>query len=91
MRLFINPASLHAFIDDRVSGQLRKGYREASEAEPKKEAQTAKSLGVDNKIKRLLSVDLKGKTLALLNKCNTSGHVPWRCPGRECPFRRDAA
>ena len=75
VKTFSNPASLHAFIDDKVSEKLRKGYREASETELKKEAQTAQSLGIENKIKRLLWVDLKGKTLALLGNYDPSKYI----------------
>ena len=75
VKTFSNPASLHAFIDDKVSEKLRKGYREASETELKKEAQTAQSLGIENKIKRLLWVDLKGKTLALLSNYDPSKYI----------------
>ncbi len=75
VKTFSNPASLHAFVDGKVSEKLRKGYREASETELKKEAQTAKSLGIENKIKRLLWVDLKSKTLALLNNYDPSKYI----------------
>jgi predicted DNA-binding WGR domain protein len=75
VKTFSNPSSLHAFIDDKVSEKLRKGYREASETELKKEAQTAQSLGIENKIKRLLWVDLKGKTLALLSNYDPSKYI----------------
>src|SRR5260370_40247926 len=75
MKTFSSPGSLHAFIDDKVSEKLRKGYREASETELKKEAQTAKSLGIENKIKRLLWVDLKGKTLPLLSNYDPSEYI----------------
>lgn len=75
VKTFSNPASLHAFVDGKISEKLRKGYREASETELKKEAQTAKSLGIENKIKRLLWVDLTGKTLALLNTYDPSKYI----------------
>jgi len=48
VKTFSNPASLHAFVDGEVSEKLREGYREASESELKKQAQTAKSLGIEN-------------------------------------------
>jgi len=48
---FSSQGSMHAFISDKVSEKLRKGYREASENELQKEVQTAKLLGIENKIR----------------------------------------
>lgn len=67
VKTFLSQGSLHDFISGKVSEKLRKGYREASANELQKEAQTAKSLGIENKIQRLLWVELSGRTLRLLN------------------------
>src|SRR6266571_3027550 len=67
VKTFSSQGGMHAFISDKVSEKLRKGYREASENELQKEVQTSKSLGIENKIQRLLWVELSGRTLRLLN------------------------
>src|SRR5881397_2863176 len=41
VKTFSSQGSMHAFISDKVSEKLRKGYREASENELQKEVQTA--------------------------------------------------
>ena len=54
VKTFSSHGSMHDFISTKVSEKTRKGYREASENELLKEVQTAKSLGIENKIQRLL-------------------------------------
>jgi predicted DNA-binding WGR domain protein len=75
VKTFSSQGSMHAFISDKVSEKLRKGYREASENELQKEVQTAKSLGIENKIQRLLWVELSGRTLRLLNTYDPAKYV----------------
>ena len=75
VKTFPSQGSMHAFISDKVSEKLRKGYREASENELQKEVQTAKSLGIENKIQRLLWVELSGRTLRLLNAYDPAKYV----------------
>lgn len=75
VKTFSSQGGMHAFISDKVSEKLRKGYREASENELKKEVQTAKSLGIENKIQRLLWVELSGRTLRLLNAYDPAKYV----------------
>ena len=75
VKTFCSQGSMHAFISDKVSEKLRKGYREASENELQKEVQTAKSLGIENKIQRLLWVELSGRTLRLLNAYDPTKYV----------------
>ena len=75
VKAFSSQGGMHAFISDKVSEKLRKGYRDASENELKKEVQTAKSLGIENKIQRLLWVELSGRTLRLLNGYDPAEYV----------------
>lgn len=75
VKTFSSQGGMHAFISDKVSEKLRKGYREASENELQKEVQTAKSLGIENKIQRLLWVELSGRTLRLLNAYDPAKYV----------------
>jgi predicted DNA-binding WGR domain protein len=75
VKTFCSQGSMHAFISDKVSEKLRKGYRDASENELQKEVQTAKSLGIENKIQRLLWVELSGRTLRLLNAYDPAKYV----------------
>lgn len=75
VKTFSSHGSMHDFINTKVSEKLRKGYREASENELHKEVQTAKSLGIENKIQRLLWVELSGRTLRLLNAYDPAKYV----------------
>lgn len=75
VKTFSSHGSMHDFINTKVSEKLRKGYREASENELHKEIQTAKSLGIENKIQRLLWVELSGRTLRLLNAYDPAKYV----------------
>jgi predicted DNA-binding WGR domain protein len=75
VKTFSSHGGMHDFISTKVSEKLRKGYREASENELHKEVQTAKSLGIENKIQRLLWVELSGRTLRLLNAYDPAKYV----------------
>ena len=64
-----------SYIDKMVSEKLGKGYEESSEDGLKAEVKTAQTLGHKNKIKRMEWVDLKGRTLSILNAYDPKRYI----------------
>lgn len=63
---FRSPHERDRFIDGKIREKEAKGYLLTTDEDLKKEEKTARALGIENKIKRLDWVDMKGKTLTRL-------------------------
>ena len=63
------------YIEKMVAEKLGKGYEESSEDGLKAEVKTAQTLGHKNKIKRMEWVDLKGRTLSILNAYDPKRYI----------------
>ena len=66
---------VQAWIDKTVRGKLKKGYILSTTKELKQESQTAKMLGIQYKISRMLFVSQKGKKLTRISGYDPKKYV----------------
>jgi predicted DNA-binding WGR domain protein len=67
VKSFGSPWDRQRFIDKKVGEKLSEGYEESSDEGLKVEVQTAQTMGHKNKIQRMEWVNLKGRSLQILN------------------------
>lgn len=72
---FGSPAEMQKFINKKVRGKEKKGYEKVTEEKLKKEEKTAKALGAQHKIKRMLWTNMKGNTLQQLDQYDPNKYV----------------
>lgn len=74
---FSSRAAMQAFIDSKIKEKVKKGYAQSTKEEHKKEEETAKKLGWQYKISRLLFVEKRAGDLELkqLSSYDPNKHI----------------
>jgi len=63
VKTFSSQGALDKFLNKKIEGKLRKGYEQVDQQTMKEETKTAKELGYQNMIKRVLWMDRDGNRL----------------------------
>ena len=72
---FYSATALQQFLNKKISEKTGKGYKLVNEATHSNESKTAKSLGIENKIQRILWVGQKGNKLSFLTNYDPAQFV----------------
>ena len=67
--------SLDSYLDSKIAEKEKKGYKEVSKEKLKEESEISQSLGIQNKIKKLLFVSKKGSSLTQINDYDPNQYV----------------